>query len=134
LGIVGTAVYAFPYFGLLNTKTSGLVLLAVVLSLLFHDMQYGPQAALIAEGFGPSLRYSGAGLGYQLASVVAGGPAPLIATKILQSTGSSTGVSIYIVGCCVLAMAALLLMPRRKAAQDAQVLDMAEAAPVLGTR
>src|SRR5213078_919309 len=63
---------AFPYFGLLNTKVAGLVLLAIVLSLVFHDMQYGPQAALIAESFGPSLRYSGAGLGYQLASVIAG--------------------------------------------------------------
>jgi hypothetical protein len=44
--------------------------------------------------------------------VIAGGPAPLIATKILESTGSSTGISLYIIGCCVLAMAALLLMPR----------------------
>ena len=134
VGIVGTALYAFPYFGLLNTRDAGLVLLAIVLSLLFHDMQYGPQAALIAEGFGPNVRYSGAGMGYQLASVIAGGPAPLIATRILQRTHSSTGISWYIIGCCVLAMAALLLMPRRKAAQDAQVLDMAEAAPVLGTR
>jgi MFS family permease len=110
-GIVLTAVYAFPYFGLLNTKTTGVVLLGVILSLVFHDMQYGPQAALIAESFGPDVRYSGAGLGYQLASVIAGGPAPLIATRILQSTGSSTGVSIYIIGCCVLAMIALLIMP-----------------------
>jgi MFS family permease len=110
-GILGTAVFAFPYFGLLNTKSSGLVLLAIVLSLVVHDMQYGPQAALIAERFGPQVRYSGAGLGYQLASVVAGGPAPLIATRILQDTGSSTGISLYIIGCCVLAAVALLLMP-----------------------
>src|SRR6185312_4677306 len=102
----------FPYFGLLNTKTSALILIAIVVSLIFHDMQYGPQAALIAEGFGTNLRYSGAGLGYQLASVIAGGPAPLIATKILQKTGSSTGISWYIIGCCVLAFAALVLMPR----------------------
>jgi hypothetical protein len=107
------ALFAFPYFGLLNTKSSGLILLAIILSLVFHDIQYGPQAALIAEGFGANLRYSGAGLGYQLASVIAGGPAPLIATKILQTTGKSTGVSWYIIGCCVLAMIALLLMPRR---------------------
>jgi MFS family permease len=114
-GIVGTALFAFPYFGLLNTKTSGLVLLGVVISLVFHAMQYGPQAALIAEGFGANVRYSGAGLGYQLASVIAGGPAPLIATKILQKTGSSVGISWYIVGCCVLGLGALMLMPRRSA-------------------
>jgi hypothetical protein len=106
-------VFAFPYFGLLNTKTSGLVLLAVVLSLVIHDVQYGPQAALIAESFGTNLRYSGAGLGYQLASVVAGGPAPLIAAAILERSGSSTWISWYIVGCCIVAFLALMLMPRR---------------------
>jgi MFS family permease len=113
IGIVCIGLYAFPYFGLLNTKVAGLVLLAIVLSLFFHDMQYGPQAALIAESFGPATRYSGAGLGYQLASVIAGGPAPLIAAAILSSTGSSTYISWYLVGCAVIAMIALLLMPRR---------------------
>jgi MFS family permease len=115
VGIVCMAAFAFPYFGLLNTKTSGLILLAVVISLMVHDMQYGPQAALIAEGFGPNVRYSGAGLGYQLASVIAGGPAPLIAAQILNSTGSATGVSWYILGCCAVAMIALILLPRRAA-------------------
>jgi MFS family permease len=113
IGIVCLGLYAFPYYGLLNTKTSGLVLLGIVVSLIFHDMQYGPQAALIAESFGPSTRYSGAGLGYQLASVIAGGPAPLIATAILSATGSSTFISVYLVGCCVIALIALAFMPRR---------------------
>jgi metabolite-proton symporter len=113
IGIVCVALYAFPYFGLLNTKTAGLVLVAIVVSLIFHDMQYGPQAALIAESFGTGLRYSGAGIGYQLASVIAGGPAPLIATAILSATGSSTWISVYIIGCCVVSMIALLFMPRR---------------------
>ncbi|MGW2342711.1 MFS transporter [Streptomyces sp. NPDC001661] len=115
VGIVCVGAFAFPYFALLNTKAPGLVLLAIVLSLVFHDMQYGPQAALIAEGFGANVRYSGAGLGYQLASVIAGGPAPLIAAAILEDTGSSTGISLYIVGCCVLSMGALFLIPKRAA-------------------
>ncbi len=114
IGIVCVALFAFPYFGLLNTTAPGLVLLAIVLSLVFHDMQYGPQAALIAESFGTNVRYSGAGLGYQLASVIAGGPAPLIAAAILASTGSSTGISIYILICCVISLVALVLLPRGK--------------------
>jgi MFS family permease len=113
IGIVCVGLFVFPYYGLLNTKTAGLVLLAIVLSLVFHDMQYGPQAALIAESFGPRIRYSGAGLGYQLASVIAGGPAPLIAIAILKHTGSSTWISLYLVGCCAVALAALPFMPRR---------------------
>ena len=125
IGIVCTALYAFPYFGLLDTKNSGLVLLAIVLSLVFHDIQYGPQAALIAESFGTNLRYSGAGIGYQLASVIAGGPAPLIAAFILEKTKSSTGISWYIIGCCVVAFGALILMPRTQLrAEEAAQADV----------
>jgi MFS family permease len=114
IGIVCIAAFAFPYYGLLNTKNSGLILLAVVLSLVFHDMQYGPQASLIAESFGTATRCSGAGIGYQLASLIAGGPAPLIAAAIVDATNSSTWVSGYILGGAVVAMIALLLMPRRE--------------------
>ena len=117
IGIVCVALFAFPYYGLLNTKNSALVLLAIVLSLVIHDMMYGPQAALIAESFGTNVRYSGAGLGYQLASVIAGGPAPLIAAAILSRTHSSTWISWYIVGCAVLSAIALALMPRGRGEQ-----------------
>jgi len=125
IGIAGTAIFAFPYFGLLNTKSSGLVLIAIVLSLVLHDIQYGPQAALIAESFGTNLRYSGAGIGYQLASVIAGGPAPLIAAAILEHTNSSTGISWYIIGCCAVAAIALALMPRRREADPPSDFDAA---------
>jgi MFS family permease len=118
VGIVAVGVFAFPYFGLLNTKTAGLMLLAVILSLVFHDIMYGPQAALISETFGTGVRYSGAGLGYQLASVIAGGPAPLIATAIFAATGSSTWISWYIVGCAVVSMIALVLMPKPHASVE----------------
>jgi metabolite-proton symporter len=114
IGVVLTGLFAFPYFLLMDTKVGLLVALAIVLSLVFHDMQYGPQAALISETFGANLRYSGAGIGYQLASVIAGGPAPLIAAYILNATGSSAGISWYIVGCAVVSLIALVLMPNRE--------------------
>ena len=79
IGAAMTGVFGFVYFALLNTMIPGWIFLAIVLSLIPHDMMYGPQAALIAESFTGRLRYSGASLGYQLASVIAGGPAPLIA-------------------------------------------------------
>ncbi|HEV7726306.1 MAG TPA: MFS transporter [Modestobacter sp.] len=127
IGIVATAAFAFPYYGLLNTRDSGLVLLAIVLSLVVHDIMYGPQAALISETFGTGVRYSGAGLGYQLASVIAGGPAPLIAAAILAGTGASTWISVYIIGCAVVSFIALLLMPQ----PHASVQDAAPAEPAL---
>lgn len=112
VGIVLTAVFAFPYFGLLNTGNTVLVGLAIILSLVTHDIQYGPQAALIAESFDPEVRYTGAGLGYQLASVIAGGPAPLIAAALLVNFGNSIAISLYIILCAVVSMGALIWLPK----------------------
>ena len=77
IGVVTMGLFGFLYFGMVDTAIPSAVFIAIVLSLIPHDMQYGPQAALIAESFTPRLRYSGASLGYQLASIIAGGPAPL---------------------------------------------------------
>ena len=112
IGVLATGAYAFTYFALLDTQVPGLVLLAVIVSLLCHDLQYGPQGALLAESFPTPVRYSGAGLAYQLTSLIAGGPAVLIATAILATTGSSTGISFYILGCAAVSLAALALLPR----------------------
>src|SRR5258708_24681304 len=79
IGAVTTGVFGFIYFAMLNTGSEAIIFFAIILSLIPHDMMYGPQAALIAESFTGRLRYSGASLGYQLASIIAGGPAPLIA-------------------------------------------------------
>jgi metabolite-proton symporter len=111
IGAVVTGVYALPYFGLLNSGTGVLVVLAIVVSLIPHDMQYGPQAALIAETFPTRLRYSGAGIGYQLASVVAGGPAPLLAVWLLHTFDSSVPIAIYIILGAVVTIVATALLP-----------------------
>ena len=128
-GIVFTALYAFPYFALLNA--GGLtVLLGIVLGLIGHDMMYGPQAALISESFGTGVRYTGAGLGYQLASITAGGPAPLIATAILAGTKSTVGISLYIIACAVVSMIALLAMHPRPPEADEEDAASDEGAEV----
>ncbi|HKB78895.1 MAG TPA: MFS transporter [Thermoanaerobaculia bacterium] len=105
-GAAVTGVYGFVYFGLLNTRIPALVFLGIVLSLVPHDIMYGPQAALIAESFTGRLRYSGASLGYQLASVFAGGPAPLIAAWLFGTYHSGMAISLYILGCAVISLAA----------------------------
>ena len=83
---------------------------AILLSLLPVMTLYGPQAALIAESFAPRLRYSGAGLGYQLASIIAGGPAPFIATALLAAYGSGYAVAMYIVACSVISIVSVTLL------------------------
>jgi MFS family permease len=100
IGCVIMAAFAFPYFLLMNSGSSGLFILAVVLSLaVCHAWVYGPQAALIAERFGTRARYSGASLGYQLAAPFAGGLAPIIALLLLngKTSLSALGLSSVVV-------------------------------------
>jgi MFS family permease len=103
-GAVLTGVYGFVYYRLLDTREPAIVFAAIALSLIPHDMMYGPQAALIAESFPARLRYSGASLGYQLSSVIAGGPAPLIAAWLLGRYHSGTAIAAYILACSVVTL------------------------------
>src|SRR5271157_1546285 len=111
IGAATVGLFGFLYFGMVDTAIPWVVFIAIVLSLIPHDMQYGPQAALIAEAFTPRLRYSGASLGYQLASVIAGGPAPLIATALFATYHSGYAISIYIAACSVISLVAASFMP-----------------------
>jgi metabolite-proton symporter len=115
-GAVLTGLIAFPYFAVLSHGGYALIFIAIVLSLMVHAMQYGPQAALIGESFPTHLRYGGAGLGYQLASVFAGGPAPLVATWLLHETGTPYSISAYIVVAAVISVACVVALPDRSRA------------------
>ena len=110
IGAVVAGIFGFVYFTLVDTKSPNLIFLAIVLSLVPHAMMYGPQAAMIAESFTCRMRYSGASLGYQLASVIAGGPAPLIATALFARYHSGYAIAGYILVCGVLSAVAAALM------------------------
>ena len=111
IGAVTMGVFGFVYFAMLNTAIPAVIFFAVILSFIPHDMMYGPQAALIAECFTPRLRYSGSSLGFHLSSVVAGGPAPLIATALFAATGSGYSVAIYIMMCAIVSVSATAFLP-----------------------
>jgi MFS family permease len=111
IGVVATGLFGFLYFGMVDTAIPSAVFIAIVLSLIPHDIQYGPQAALIAEAFTPRLRYSGASLGYQLASIIAGGPAPLIATWLFATYKTGYAIAVYIAACAVISAVAAAFMP-----------------------
>jgi metabolite-proton symporter len=122
-----TFLWAIPYFLLLDSKAGLLVFAAIFISLIPHDMQYGPQAALIAESFTTRLRYSGAGMGYQLASVVAGGPAPLLAAWLLHTFNSSLPIAIYIMLGAVVTIVATALLPEPNRAAVRQEFEAEDA-------
>jgi MFS family permease len=111
-GAILTGVVAFPFFVLLNSRAAGLIILGVALIAIPHAIQYGPQSSYIAENFPTGLAYAGSGLGYQAASLIAGGPAPLLATWMLVSFGWQA-ISVYIIACAILTLIAVALLPDR---------------------
>jgi len=111
IGAVVMGLFGFVYFAMVDTAAPALVFIAIVLSLIPHDLQYGPQAALIAESFKPNLRYSGSSLGYQLASIIAGGPAPIIATALFAAYHTGYAIAGYIAVLAVITVISTAMMP-----------------------
>lgn len=119
IGVVTMLVFAVPYFAVLQSGIFALVAVFVVLSLVVHDMQYGPQAALIAESFPAPVRYSGSALGYQLSSITSAGPAPIVATYLTARFGSAIPAGFYLAGmCCVALVATILLRPQGEMTEE----------------
>jgi MFS family permease len=111
IGCVFVAVFTFVYFAMLDTKIPSMIFIAVALSFIPVMTMYGPEAALIAEAFTPRLRYSGASIGYQLASIIAGGPAPFISTYLFATYHATFPIGIYVVICAVISIGATLMLP-----------------------
>ena len=111
IGAIATGIFGFIYFALLNTGMPFWIFVAIVLAFVPQQLMFGPQAALIAECFTPRLRYSGASIGCQLCSVIAGGPAPLIATALLATFGSGYAIAVYILICATISVVATILLP-----------------------
>lgn len=110
IGCFVMMVFPFIYFAMLDTGSVPLVFLAILISLPLHDLQYGPQAAFISESFPGRVRYSGSALGYQLASLTAGGPAPIVAALLLRKYGSSTAIAVYMCLASVISYISLMAL------------------------
>ncbi len=133
-GAVGIGVWAFALFALLDADNFWMSVFAITVGLLFHGAMYGPQAAFFAELFGTKSRYTGVGIGSQLASLVAGAPAPLIALALLGSfeDPNPTRVSLYLLVCAVVTVIAVVAYGEtrtRDLAADHAVVPKAEGQP-----
>ncbi|MCM3587737.1 MHS family MFS transporter [Mesobacillus maritimus] len=109
-GMLLTLVFSYPYFALVNTGETGFIITAIIISSIGPAVVYGPQAALIAEIFPVHLRFSGASIAYQFASIIAGGLAPTISLALLEKFGSTSSISLYVVICCTISIIALFLL------------------------
>jgi metabolite-proton symporter len=110
-GAIGSAIWVFIFFALLETRSFSLIVLATVVALFFHAAMYGPQAAFIAEMFPTRVRYSGASMGYQLAGILGGALAPIISVALLDRYDTSLVVSLYVVTVLAITTACVLAAP-----------------------
>ncbi|MDX3077089.1 MFS transporter [Streptomyces sp. NPDC088354] len=123
LGAAGVGLWAFPFFALIDTKSFPALLLAVTVGLILHGAMYAPQAAFFSEMFATRMRYSGASIGAQFASVAAGAPAPLIATALLADYGSATPIALYVI------LAAVITLVAVSVAKETRGRDLAAVEP-----
>jgi metabolite-proton symporter len=109
-GAWALALFAFPFFGMIDTGHTWTIWLAIIAGLIVHAAMYAPQAAFFSELFGTEVRYSGASVGYQFASPLAGGLAPLIATALMQwSGGRPWPVAVYLIALATITIVSVWL-------------------------
>jgi MFS family permease len=113
-GVVVMVFFPFVYFRLIDSGVLGLIALAIIIAYPIHDMQYAPQAAFISETFAGSRRYSGVSLGYQLSSLIAGGPAPIVALYLYETYKTSTAIAAYMSASAVVSLVALWMLKEKK--------------------
>jgi metabolite-proton symporter len=108
-GAIGMAVWVFVFFAMLGSRSAGTIIVATTVALVLHGAMYGPQAAFFSELFGTRVRYSGSSIGYQLASILAGGLAPLVATGLLAAFASATPIALYVAAGAAISVLAVAL-------------------------
>ena len=115
-GSVGLTAVALSLFALMDTRSTAVIVAALVVAGVFLGITYGPLAALLSELFPAKVRYSGASLAYQIGVVVGGGIAPTVATGLYATWRSSLPITVYLAVVCVLSLACIAVIARRTAA------------------
>ncbi|WAL68740.1 MFS transporter [Amycolatopsis cynarae] len=126
IGGLGVAVWAFPYFGLVNTASLPLIFVAVVVGFVCQCLTYGPIASFLGELFAPSVRYSGASLAYQLSAIIVSGGTPFLMTALIAKTGSTMPVAAYIMVMGLITVVSAWFLPETN---PAKVRDEPHAVP-----
>ena len=113
IGFAAQLLTCFPLFWLINTGSLPLLYVALTIFTFGLGLAYGPQAALYSEMFPASVRFSGVSISYALGAILGGAFAPTIATALVQATGGTDTVSLYLVGMTLISLAAVALVRDR---------------------
>jgi len=110
-GALAGIVWAFGFFALVNTGSTPLILLAAFIAMFIVAAMFSPLASFIPEMFPTKVRCTGSSMGFQLAGIFGGAPAPLIAVPLVAAFGSSLPVSIYLAVALALIVVCVLAAP-----------------------
>lgn len=125
IGFGSQALMVFPLFWLIDTGSLPMLYLALGLFTIGLGLSYGPQAAWYSEIFPASVRFSGVSISYAIGAILGGAFAPTIAQALIQSTGSSAAVSLYLLGMTILSVIAVLIL-RDRPGIDLSINNQAE--------
>jgi MFS family permease len=103
----------FPMLALVNTGRIGMLFLGLAIFTVGLGLTYGPQAAWYSELFPASVRFSGVSISYALGAILGGAFSPMIATALVQATGGTTAVGVYLLVMSLVALAAVLMLRDR---------------------
>jgi MFS family permease len=107
-GAVSAIVWGFVFFALVDTAVPSLIMLASFVGMFLHAAMWGPLASFLPEMFETRVRCTGASLGFQLAGVFGGAPAPVIATQLMAGFDSPWPVAIYLAASLALVVVSVL--------------------------
>jgi MFS family permease len=117
-GLALFIAYLFPMFGMLGSGNVGLIFLAFTVALILHSSLYGPLAAFVSEQFGTTNRYTGAAVGYQLATLIGAGFTPGIIAGLYKDSGQSIVPVVVFLSVMALVSIVFILLTRESKNND----------------
>jgi len=114
LGAVGSMVWVFIFFVLVDTRIPSQIIIASMVGMFIHGALWAPLASFLPQMFPTHVRFTGAGLGFQLAGVVGGAFAPLISVSLLDYYGTSQAVAVYVAGAIAFVLVAVGFAKRQE--------------------
>ena len=114
IGVALAAAWQFPFYWLLDTANIVLIGIAVTVELIIYAAIYGPAAAFVSELFGSKGRYTGSAVSYNIAGILGAAPAPIVATLLVNETGASWPIALYMVAIAAISFFCILALPETR--------------------
>ncbi len=123
-GLVLFVLYLVPMFQLLSSNNIALIFAAFTVGLMIHSTLFGPLAAFVSEQFGTTSRYTGASLGYQLATLLGAGFTPGIVAQIFKDSGQNTASVVWYLAIMSVVSIVFILLTREPKNNDLQTVKL----------